>query len=70
MGSNETRRLSRIERRMQPKAALVESKAMAAADTSTAGKTPLTVENVQDSVVKTLAKQGNASAAFVGMYSF
>ena len=40
----------------------VEGKAMSAA-TSTAGKTPLTVGNVQDAVVKALATQRPAAAA-------
>jgi len=44
----------------------VEGKAMSAA-TSTAGKTPLTVGNVQDVVVKALATQRPAAAAFAGM---
>jgi hypothetical protein len=43
---------------------------MAAAATSTAGKTPLTVENVQKAVVKALATQAPAAAAFAGMYGF
>jgi hypothetical protein len=43
---------------------------MAAAATSTAGKTPLTVENVQKAVVKALATQAPDAAAFAGMYGF
>ena len=41
-----------------------------AAATSTAGKMPLTVENVQDAVVKALATQRPAAAAFAGMEDF
>ena len=48
----------------------VEGKAMAAAATSAAGKTPLTAENVQKAVVKALATQAPAAAAFAGMYGF
>jgi hypothetical protein len=48
----------------------VEGKAMAAAATSAAGKTPLTVENVQEAVVKALATQAPAAAAFAGMHEF
>jgi hypothetical protein len=48
----------------------VEGTAMAAAATSAAGKTPLTVENVQEAVVKALATQAPAAAAFAGMYGF
>jgi len=48
----------------------VEGKAMAAAATRDAGKTPLTVENVQEAVVKALATQAPAAAAFAGMYEF
>jgi len=47
----------------------VEGKAMTAA-TSTAGKTPLTVENVQDADVKALATQRPAAAAFAGTEDF
>jgi hypothetical protein len=43
---------------------------MAAAATSTAGKTPLTVENVQEAVVKALATQAPTAAAFAGMHEF
>jgi len=43
---------------------------MAAAATSTAGKTPLTVENVQEAVVKALATHAPAAAAFPGMHEF
>jgi len=50
------------------KPGLVEGQAMAAAATSTAGKTPLTVENVQDAVVKALTSQEPATAAFAGMH--
>jgi len=42
----------------------VEGKAMAAVATRDAGKTPLTVENVQEAVVKALATQVPAAAAF------
>jgi len=48
----------------------VEGKAMAAAATRDAGKTPLTVENVQEAVVKALAPQAPAAAAFAGMHEF
>jgi len=48
----------------------VEGTAMAAAATSTAGKTLLTVENVQEAVVKALATQALAAAAFAGMHEF
>jgi hypothetical protein len=48
----------------------VEGTAMAAAATSAAGKTPLTVENVQEAVVKALATQAPAAAAFAGMHEF
>jgi len=48
----------------------VEGKAMAAAATKDAGKTPLTVENVQEAVVKALATQAPAAAAFAGMHEF
>jgi hypothetical protein len=48
----------------------VEGTAMAAAVTSAAGKTPLTVENVQEAVVKALATQAPAAAAFAGMHEF
>ena len=41
---------------------------MAAATTSAAGKTPLTIENVQDAVVKALATTAPAAAAFAGMH--
>lgn len=68
MGNGETCCLSRIQRRMQLKAALVESKAMVAADASTAEEPPLTVENVHDAVVKALANERNTEAAFVGMH--
>ena len=43
---------------------------MTAAVTSAAGKTPLTVENVQEAVVKALATQAPAAAAFAGMHEF
>jgi len=48
----------------------VEGKAMAAAATRDAGKTPLTVENVQEAVVKALATQAPAAAAFACMHEF
>jgi len=48
----------------------LEGKAMAAAATSAAGKTPLTVENVQEAVVKALATHAPAAAAFAGMHEF
>jgi hypothetical protein len=48
----------------------VEGTAMAAAVTSAAGKTPLTVENVQEAVVKALATQAPPAAAFAGMHEF
>ena len=48
----------------------VEGKAMAAAATSAAGKTPLTVENVQEAVVKALVTQAPAASAFAGMHEF
>ena len=48
----------------------VEGKAMAAAATSAAGKTPLTVESVQEAVVKALATQAPAAAAIAGMHEF
>jgi len=48
----------------------VEGKAMAAAATRVAGKTPLTVENVQETVVKALATQAPTAAAFAGMHEF
>jgi len=48
----------------------VEVKAMAAAATRDAGKTPLTVENVQEAVVKALATQAPAAAAYAGMHEF
>ena len=48
----------------------VEGTAMAAAATSTAGKTPLTVENEQEAVVKVLATQAPTAAAFAGMHEF
>jgi len=48
----------------------VEGKAMAAAATSAAGKTPLTVENVQETVVKALATHAPAVTAFAGMHEF
>ena len=47
-----------------------EGKAMAAAATRDAGKTQLTVENVQEAVVKALATQSPAAAAFAGMHEF
>jgi len=50
------------------KEAPVEGKAMAAASTSAAGKTPLTIENVQDAVVKALATTAPTAAAFAGMH--
>ena len=43
----------------------VEGKAMTAAATSAAGRTPLTVENVQKAVLQALA-----AAAFAGMHEF
>jgi len=46
----------------------VIGKAMAAAVTSTAGKTPLTVENVQEAVVKAQATHAPGAAAFAGMH--
>ena len=49
---------------------LVQGKTMTAAATSPAGKTPLTVENVQEAVVKVLATQAPAATAFVGMEDF
>jgi len=49
---------------------LVEGKAMAAAATRDAGKSLLTVENVQEAVVKALATQAPAAAAFAGMHEF
>jgi len=48
----------------------VEGTAMAAAATRDAGKTLLTVENVQEAVVKALATQAPAAAAFAGMHEF
>jgi len=42
----------------------VEGKAMAAAAISAAGKTPLTVESVQEVVVKALATQAPAATSF------
>jgi hypothetical protein len=48
----------------------VEGKAMMAAVTSAAGKTLLTVENVQEAVVKALATHAQAAAAFAGMHEF
>ena len=48
----------------------VEGKAMTAAATSAAGKTPLTVENIQEAVVKVLATQAPAAGAFTGMEDF
>jgi len=48
----------------------VVGKAMAAAATSAAGKMPLMVENVQKAVVKALASQAPAAAAFAGMHEF
>ena len=48
----------------------VEGKAMAAASTSASGKTPLTVESVQEVVVKALVTQAPAAASFVGMHEF
>jgi len=50
------------------KTELVESKARAAAATSTAGQTPLTVEKMKDAVVKTLMTRGPTEAAFAGMH--
>jgi len=50
------------------KTELVESKARAAAATSTAGQTPLTVEKMKDAVVKTLMRRGPTEAAFAGMH--
>jgi len=52
------------------KVSLAESKAMAAAATNTAGKTPLTVEKVQHSLVKALVTRGPATAAFADMNEF
>jgi len=46
----------------------VEGKAMAAVATRDAGKTPLTVENVQEAVVKALATQAPAAATFAGRH--
>jgi len=48
----------------------VEGKAMVAAASRDAGKMPLTVENVQEAVVKALTTQAPAAAAFAGMYEF
>jgi len=48
----------------------VEGKAMMAATTSAAGKTLLTVENVQEAVVKALDTHAQAAAAFAGMHEF
>jgi len=48
----------------------VEGKAIAAAATSAAGKMPLTVENVQEAVVKALATHAPAAAALAGMHEF
>jgi len=48
----------------------VEGKAMAAVATNAAGKTPLTVENVQEAVVKVLATHVPAAAALPGMHEF
>jgi hypothetical protein len=48
----------------------VEGKTMTAAATRDAGKTPLTVENVQEAVVKALATQAPAAAAFAGMHEY
>jgi len=48
----------------------VEGKAMTAAATSAAGRTPLTVENVQKAVLQALATQAPAAAAFAGMHEF
>jgi len=48
----------------------VEGKAIAATATSAAGKTPLTVENVQEAVVKVLVTHAPAAAAFAGMHEF
>ena len=48
----------------------VEGTAMATAAKRDAGKTPLTVENVQEAVVKLLATQAPAAAAFAGMHEF
>jgi succinate-acetate transporter protein len=48
----------------------VEGKAMMTATTSAAGKTLLTVENVQEAVVKALATHAQAAAAFAGMHEF
>jgi len=48
----------------------VEGKAMVVTTTTDAGKTPLTVENVQEAVVKAQATQAPAAAAFAGMHEF
>jgi len=48
----------------------VEGKTMAAAATSATGKTPMRVDNVQEAVVKALATQAPAAAAFAGMHEF
>ena len=48
----------------------VEGKAMMTATTSAAGKTLLTVENVQETVVKALGTHAQAAAAFAGMHEF
>ena len=47
-----------------------DGKTMAAAATSAAGKTPLTVDNVQEAVVKALVTQAPAASAFAGMHEF
>jgi len=48
----------------------VEGKAMAAVATRDAGKTPLTVENVQEAVVKALTTQAPTAAVFAGRHEF
>jgi len=48
----------------------VEGKAMAVAVTSAAGKTPLTVENVQEAVLKAQTTHAPGAAAFAGMNEF
>jgi len=48
----------------------VEGKTMASAATNSAGKMPLTVENVQEAVVKALATHAPAAAALAGMHEF
>ena len=48
----------------------VEGNAMAAEATSAAGKTPPTVENVQEAAVKALATHTPAAAAFAGVHEY